>query len=84
MALLCKEVKDPAVLALAEGCTALAHLANDEPWRVHILEFFKQIMVDFHFFHLYNDTWKNCMYTHIYCIWKNYGQIEEKLISMSV
>lgn len=30
VALLCKEVKDPAVLALAEGCTALAHLANDE------------------------------------------------------
>ncbi|CAL1149617.1 unnamed protein product [Cladocopium goreaui] len=30
VALLCKDVKDPAVLALAEGCTALAHLANDE------------------------------------------------------
>jgi len=43
-------VKDPAVLALAEGCTALAHLANDEPWILEIWgEFLKQIMVDFQF-----------------------------------
>ena len=75
MALLCKEVKDPAVLALAEGCTALAHLANDEPWRVHILEFFKQIMVDFHFF--------TCIMIHgrIACIhtYIVYGRIMAKL-----
>ena len=46
MALLCKDVKDPAVLALAEGCTALAHLANDEPWMLEMWgEVLKQIMI---------------------------------------